>query len=199
MSHNSFRWEWLRGHVGPLPILHSPPESLHSISCCGHPIKMVYALWCERQEKRPTGAMDPFHNDFLQLGPHKIPIHVFHLLPFPHRDTNLRYRGRAQAHYLFLHPTKAWYSHSLLHYSFPIFNQWSISGSLNLHFIEQWQVTLIITDLTIFLLRAVILLAQTGAGVDDRLVPLIYSVAFGFILYINCKTYLGRYVDLSKI
>ena len=67
--------------------------------------------------------MDPFHNDFLQLGPHKIPIHVFHLLPFPHRDTTLRYRGRAQAHYLFLHPTKAWYSHSLLHYSFPIFYQ----------------------------------------------------------------------------
>ena len=73
----------------------------------------------------------------------------------------------------------------------------SVSGSLDLHFIKQWQVTLIIINLTLFVLRVIFWLSKTE--VDGALVPLIYSLVFGFLLYDFCKGYLEDYVDLSKI
>ena len=73
----------------------------------------------------------------------------------------------------------------------------SVSGSLDLHFIKQWQVTLIIIDLTLFVLRVVLLLAKTE--LDHALAPLIYSTVFGFLLYVYCKDYMEDYVNLSKI
>ena len=66
-----------------------------------------------------------------------------------------------------------------------------------MHVIEQFQVTVVIIDLIIMVLRVVGWLAQ--ASMDDRPLHITFALACGFILHIFIKEYLKDYVDLSKI
>ena len=69
-------------------------------------------------------------------------------------------------------------------------------GSLDQHFMKQWQYTIFILDLIIASVKTICLLAQTGEG---NITMLTSFVTFCLALLMIGYEYLGLYVDLSKI